>query len=541
MAESKTPQIVGRYEIKSELGRGGMSTVYLAYDPNVDRTVAVKLLPREFLHHKEFRARFNREARIIAALEHSAIVPIYDFGEAEGQPYFVMRHMSGGSLADTLDKGPITVEEAAKIIERIGSALQYAHSNGVIHRDLKPGNILFDQFGTAYLADFGIARLEETGATLTGSVFMGTPAYMSPEQVQAVHDIDGRADIYALGVILYEMLTGIKPYSAKTAAATALKHVTEPVPHILVANPDLPPDMEQVINKAMAKDPDQRYLLATDLTDDMITLAAGKTIIGEKPPVIPESDPEATMIAPAAGAAAVVAASSVMDTAIVTPAEQAASAAPSTKPPAVKASTAAATGAAATGAAATGAAATSAAAAAAARPAAQPTAEAAEEGGRSRILIVALIALLLIICLAAVAAGVIFAGGGDGLGGLFSSETETPTLTPTSTTTATSTPTSTSTATNTTTATATPTDTATATFTNTPASQPTLRVTNTTVPTDTPLPTFTPRPPTFTPVPIPPTAPPQPTSPPPQPTSPPQPTAPPPQPTAPPSQPTAPS
>jgi serine/threonine-protein kinase len=281
-----------------------MSTVHLAHDPNVDRQVALKLLPREFLHHPTFRERFNREARIIATLEHPAIVPIYDFGEEGGQPYFVMRFMRGGSLVERLKEGPLTIEEAASIIERIGSALQTAHAKGIVHRDLKPGNILFDQYGKAYLCDFGIARLQETGATLTGTVYLGTPAYMSPEQVQATSEVDGRADIYALGVILYEVLTGKKPFSANTAAGLALKHLTEPVPSILESKPDLPVDVERVISRAMAKDRDDRYASAMDMTNAVTDLTGEQTMIAEavapkREETPPLSDPMATMISPA--------------------------------------------------------------------------------------------------------------------------------------------------------------------------------------------------------------------------------------------------
>jgi serine/threonine-protein kinase len=138
------PETIGRYIIDSELGRGGMATVYKAQDPRFDRTVAIKVLPREFLHDPEFRARFEREARTIAALEHSAIVPVYDYGEQDGQLYLVMRYMPGGSMADRLQQGPVSIDEAANVIRRIGSALDSAHQQGIIHRDLKPGNILLD-------------------------------------------------------------------------------------------------------------------------------------------------------------------------------------------------------------------------------------------------------------------------------------------------------------------------------------------------------------------------------------------------------------
>ena len=158
------PQRIGRYEIKAELGKGGMATVYRAHDPRFERDVALKVLPREFLHDSTFRARFEREAKTIAALEHAAIVAVHDFGEDDGQPYLVMRHMAGGSLVEQLQQGPLSLAKASAIMMRIGAALDEAHKHGIIHRDLKPGNILFDQYGAAYLADFGIVKLVEATA-----------------------------------------------------------------------------------------------------------------------------------------------------------------------------------------------------------------------------------------------------------------------------------------------------------------------------------------------------------------------------------------
>ena len=264
------PDIIGRYTVQSEIGRGGMATVYQAHDPRFDRTVAIKVLPREFLHDPEFRARFEREARTIAALEHSAIVPVYDYGEQDGQLYLVMRYMPGGSLADRLQQGPMSIEEAAEVIKRVGSALDSAHKQGIIHRDLKPGNILLDQHGDAYLADFGIAHLSSAATALTASGrLVGTPAYMSPEQVYGDKALDGRSDIYAIGIILYQMLTGEMPYRADTPAKVMMQHVMEPVPNILADKPDLPVACERVIKKALAKERDERYPTVTDMAQEL--------------------------------------------------------------------------------------------------------------------------------------------------------------------------------------------------------------------------------------------------------------------------------
>ncbi len=271
------PEKVDRYEIQGEIDRGGMATVFKAYDPRFQRTVAVKLLPQQMMHDPEFRERFTREARTIARLEHPAIVPVYDFGEENGQPYLVMRLMLGGSLQHRLDKGPLSVDEAAVILQRLGSALDTAHSKGIIHRDLKPSNVLFDQYGESYLADFGIAHVSSSEANLTASgSLVGTPTYMSPEQVYGDKTLDGRSDIYALGVILFQMLTGHTPYDADTPARVMMKHVMDPVPAISTERPDLPPEMDAIITKAMAKERDERYATASDLTSD-ITHATQKT------------------------------------------------------------------------------------------------------------------------------------------------------------------------------------------------------------------------------------------------------------------------
>jgi serine/threonine protein kinase len=266
MIDESRPEKIGRYEIEDELGRGGMATVYKACDPLFEREVAVKVLPAAMLHDPKFRKRFEREGKLIARLEHNAIVPVYDFGEQEGQPYIVMRLMTGGDLGQRIRSGTLTREEIGKILTRLGGGLDVAHTNGVIHRDLKPGNVLFDSYGDAFLSDFGIARMMESGTTLTGTGgIIGTPAYMSPEQIQGDKDIDGRSDIYSLGVILFLMLSGEMPFDGDTPGNIMLKHVLDPVPDISLKRPDISPGMSRVIAKAMAKNPDDRFQSAREM------------------------------------------------------------------------------------------------------------------------------------------------------------------------------------------------------------------------------------------------------------------------------------
>jgi serine/threonine protein kinase len=261
---------LGRYEITDEIGRGGMSIVYRSYDARTKRNVALKALPRQFLHNPSFRHRFEREAQTIASLEHPAIVPVYDFGEEDGQPFLVMRYMPGGPLKDRLLAGPFSLEAATKILRRIGSALDYAHQQGIIHRDLKPGNILFDRFDEAYLADFGIVQLAEASSKLTKErALMGTPAYMSPEQAHGDAELDGRCDIYALGILLFEMLTAQLPYHADTPVRLMMKHVLDPVPSVREVNPILSKKVEAIIKRALAKEPKHRYPDAKSMVDDL--------------------------------------------------------------------------------------------------------------------------------------------------------------------------------------------------------------------------------------------------------------------------------
>ena len=262
------PAQIGRYEIKSELGRGGMAIVYRAYDPLFKREVAIKVLPQYYLHEPGFGRRFAAEAQLVAQLEHVAIVPVYDFGgagaETDAQPYLVMRYLQGGSLRDRLLKeGAFPLAEAYRIIKHLAPGLDKAHNRGIIHRDLKPDNILFDEDSQPYLVDFGIARLTEATKTMT---IIGTPSYMSPEQWEGISDLDGRCDIYALGAILFEMVTGSSPFSADTPASLMRQHLLAPVPDSLQQRPDLPPAVQAVIERSMAKDRDSRYPNAAALT-----------------------------------------------------------------------------------------------------------------------------------------------------------------------------------------------------------------------------------------------------------------------------------
>ena len=262
------PRNIGRYQIKAELNRGGMSVVYLAHDPNIGRDVAIKVLPRSLSDQAAARERFVREVRAVVQLDHPAIVPIYDFGEEDGQPYIVMRYMPGGSLADMLTYGRLNLADARRILERMAQALDAAHKQNIIHRDLKPGNILFDNYGEAFLSDFGIVKQmyegEANTPTLTGSMVLGTPAYMSPEQALGKL-LDERSDVYSLGAVLYEMLTGVPPYKGPTSISVAMKHVMEPVPNPREYRPDLPEACIAVVEKAMAKDPGARFATAGEM------------------------------------------------------------------------------------------------------------------------------------------------------------------------------------------------------------------------------------------------------------------------------------
>jgi len=268
-----TASTVGRYEILSELAQGGMGVIFLAHDPFVQRPVIVKVLTYRFALDDIHREFFQREAKIIASLEHPYIVPVYDFGLQGAQPYIVMRFMAGGSLENKMKNQGLKLSEFAKILGRVCEALDAAHARKIIHRDIKPANILFDEGGNAFLADFGIAKIKSDADD--GGWLVGTPNYMSPEQCLN-KELDGRSDVYALGVVLYEVLTGGLPFEGTTNERVMDLHVNEPVPNVLDFQPDLTAAWQEIVSKVMAKSPQERYASAGELARDVQDLVSGR-------------------------------------------------------------------------------------------------------------------------------------------------------------------------------------------------------------------------------------------------------------------------
>ena len=258
-----TGRDIGRYHIVERLGEGGMATVYKAYDNRLERYVAIKVIRTDMFAPsvlEEVLKRFEREAKALARLAHPHIVKVHDYGDFEGMPYLIMEYLPGGTLKRFTGK-PLNFVEAARLLAPVARALEFAHKQNILHRDIKPANILIDQSGQPMLTDFGIAKILETGETtgLTASgVGIGTPEYMAPEQgIGSV--VDARADIYALGVVFYELITGRRPYSADTPMAVLVKHINEPLPRARQFIPELPEEVEAVLFKALAKKPDERY------------------------------------------------------------------------------------------------------------------------------------------------------------------------------------------------------------------------------------------------------------------------------------------
>jgi serine/threonine protein kinase len=251
-------RVLGSYHILEQIGRGGMASVYKALDLTRERTVAIKVLLPQLAMEPQFRSRFEREAEVLRGLEHPNIVPILDYGEEGGLAYIVMPFMKVGTLSDYLDNGHLTIDQAVQIIEQITSALQYAHHAGVIHRDVKPSNILIDEDGNAWLSDFGFAHVHDATLSLTGSALIGTPAYIAPEIVSG-KPVSQLSDQYSLGVVVYNLYTGRLPYDAETPMATALSHVNQPLPRPRKVNPEVPRSIEAVLLKVLAKNPSHRF------------------------------------------------------------------------------------------------------------------------------------------------------------------------------------------------------------------------------------------------------------------------------------------
>ncbi|MBI3363257.1 MAG: serine/threonine protein kinase, partial [Chloroflexi bacterium] len=251
---------VGPYRVLAQLGQGGMATVYKAHHAALDRYVAIKVLHAAFKEDPTFIARFEREAKVVAKLEHPHIVPIYDFAEHEGQPYLVMKYIEGETLKARLARGALTIEEGVRLVEAVGAALAHAHRQGILHRDIKPSNVLLTPDGGIFLADFGLARIAAAGeTTLSQDMMVGTPQYISPEQAQGVKDLDAGTDIYSFGVVLYELVVGRVPFSADTPFSIIHDHIYSPLPPPRSINLKVPESMERVLLKALAKNREDRY------------------------------------------------------------------------------------------------------------------------------------------------------------------------------------------------------------------------------------------------------------------------------------------
>jgi basic membrane protein A len=302
--------LAGRYQVIKQQGAGGMATVYHAHDLRLDRDVAIKLIRTDQNDTDDFLKRFDREARSLARFSHANIVKIYDYGEEDGKPYLVMEYVPGGALTERLGK-PVPYQQAARWLAPLARAVDYAHRRGVIHRDIKPSNILVNELGDLMLSDFGIARMQDaqpaTGITRTGSG-VGTPDYMAPEQW--LGQVVAQSDIYALGVVFFELIAGVRPYTADTPAAIFLKHLQEPIPSVRRVIPDLPEQVETVIFKVLAKKPEDRYADMAAFAEALEQLALGagekETALHQIPAgpelpqtVSPPSVPVQTQITPA--------------------------------------------------------------------------------------------------------------------------------------------------------------------------------------------------------------------------------------------------
>ena len=256
------------YEITEEIGAGGMATVFRAYQPSMDRHVAIKVIRSSILHDQGLRERFQREARLIARLEHPHLLPVYDFDGESDPPYIVMRYLEGGTLKQVQQRGGVPRDEILHVLRQLAGALDYAHRQGIVHRDLKPSNVMIDREGNAFLTDFGIARSAGKDKDLTGTGLMiGTPGYMAPEQARGDGQVDKAADIYSLGVLAFEALTGSPPYDHESGFEVILAHMNSPIPRASERNPEVPKAVDGVLARALAKKSADRFPTATEFVE----------------------------------------------------------------------------------------------------------------------------------------------------------------------------------------------------------------------------------------------------------------------------------
>jgi serine/threonine protein kinase len=297
----------GTYLVVEQIGAGGMAQVYRALDPALGRSVAIKVLPPHLASDPEFVTRFRREASIVGTLLHPNILPVYMYGEQDGMLYIVMAYVPGGTLEELIESTLPERFELTRILQIIGpvlDALDYAHKQGIVHRDLKPANILISPSGSPLVADFGIARLVMESRQTRAGLAMGTPQYMSPEQGLG-QEVDGRSDIYSLGIILFQLLCGTVPFNGETSFAIIHQHIYEPLPALEPLRPGMPPDIELVVRKATAKRPADRYQFAGDLRQDLEDAIhearraqglSGKTVVGNVPASALETNIEMPLV-----------------------------------------------------------------------------------------------------------------------------------------------------------------------------------------------------------------------------------------------------
>ena len=261
--------IAGRYELVELIGRGGMSSVWRSHDRLLDRTVAIKLLHEQYTTDEEYVERFRREARSVAQLSHPNIVTVIDRGEEDGRQYIVFEYVEGENLKQVIERsGPLPVRDALLLALQMARALGFAHDRGLVHRDVKPQNVLLNEDGQAKMTDFGIARsVDVDGMTITGTV-LGTSEYIAPEQARGQR-VDALTDVYSLGVVLYELLTGGVPFQGENFVTIALRHVNEPAPSVLDRRPDVPPRLGMAIERAMAKRPEDRFASMDELVEEL--------------------------------------------------------------------------------------------------------------------------------------------------------------------------------------------------------------------------------------------------------------------------------